>query len=88
MNEWSVLLAIIVILELIALVINNFIKPTNKKDIDTVRVIQQNTDAIQELTKEINSLTVNNLKDHEHFHSSINRLNKDVAILQEKHKND
>lgn len=88
MTEWGVFLIIICILELIALLTNTFIRPFNKKEMDNVKVIQQNTDAIIGLTKEINSLTVNNTKDHEHFHSSINKLNKDVAVLQEKHRND
>lgn len=88
MTEWEVLLVIIVILELIVLVLNNFINPSRKKDIDTVKVIQHNTDAINTLTDKIDSLTVSNNRDHEHFYSSINHLNKDVAVLKEKHRND
>jgi hypothetical protein len=88
MNEWGVFLAIIVILNFAVTILNNFVRPINKKELDTARVIQQNTDAIKELTKEINTLTVSNVRDHEHFHSSINRLNRDVAVLQEKHRND
>lgn len=88
MNEWGVFLAIVVILNFVTSIVTNFVRPSNKKEIDTARVIQQNTDAIKELTKEINTLTVSNVRDHEHFHSSINRLNRDVAVLQEKHRND
>lgn len=88
MNEWGVFLVIVSILSFITMIINTFVNPSNKKELDTARVIQQNTDAIKELTKEINTLTVSNVRDHEHFHSSINKLNRDVAVLQEKHRND
>ncbi len=80
MNEWGV---VIVIISLVGLIIS-FINPTVK----TTKVIQQNTDAINNLTKEINSLTTNNQKDHDHFFKEINSLNKHVALLQEKHKGD
>lgn len=88
MTEWGVLLAGLVVLDLIALVLNTFVNPSKKREIDTVKVIQHNTDAINNLTTKIDALTISNSKDHDHFHSSINRLNQDVAILQEKHRND
>lgn len=88
MTQWEVLLTGLVILELIVLVLNNFVNPSNKREMDTIKVIQHNTDAIKELTREINSLTIDNDKDHAHFHKSINSLDRELGILKQKHDSD
>jgi hypothetical protein len=88
MTEWNIFLVVVVILEFVVLITNNFINPSKKREIDTIKVIQHNTDAIKELTNEISSLTVSNSKEHEHFHRSINKLEKDVAVMKEKHDAD
>lgn len=88
MTQWEVLLVIIVVIELIVLVINNFVSPSTKNNLHIAKVIQKNTDAIENLTKEINSLTTDNEKDHNTFFKEINNLNKEVGILKEKHNSD
>ena len=88
MTQWEVLLAGLVILELIVLVINNFISPSAKNNLHIAKVIQKNTDAIDNLTKEISSLTTNNEKDHNTFFKEINNLNKEVGILKQQHNSD
>ena len=80
MTEWLVVTVIISLIGLISPIVGISVK--------TTKVIQQNTDAINTLTDKIDSLTSSNSKDHEHFHKSINTLKTDVAILQEKHRND
>ena len=80
MSEWLIFTVIVALI--------GFVTPIITLSVKTTKVIQQNTDAINNLTTEINSLTVNNNKDHDHFHSSINRLDRDVAVLKEKHRND
>ena len=88
MTQWEVLLVIIVVLELIVLVIDKFVNPANKKNLENVQVIQQNTDAINNLTEKIGTLTTGNQKDHDKFYKSINNLEQDVAVLKEKHNSD
>lgn len=80
MNEWQVVLVIISLIGLMSAVITPILK--------TTKVIQKNTDAINNLTTKLDEMTTNNSKDHDHFHSSINKLSKDVAVLQEKHRKD
>ena len=80
MSEWIIVTVVITLIGLIT--------PFVTLSVKTTKVIQQNTDAINNLTTEINSLTVSNNKDHDHFHSCINKHSVEIAILQEKHKND
>lgn len=76
MTAWQVVEIIISIAGLISLAV------------PLIRVIQKNTDAINSLTKELKDLTINNKTDHDHFFSSINKLNIDVELLKEKHRKD
>lgn len=52
------------------------------------KVIQQNTDAVNNLTAELKELTTTNKKDHDVFYSSINTIKMDVAVLKQKHDAD
>ena len=80
MDEWGVFQTIIVIVGFLVTIIPFVVKLTT--------VIQKNTYAINALTTELKELTINNNKDHEHFHRSINHLEQDVAILKEQHRKD
>lgn len=95
MTQWEVFLVIIVVLEFIALILNGFVNPRNKKDSDLTKVIQQNTDAINNLTDKLDTLTSENSKEHEDIYKTIdkhtehiNKNTKDLAVLKEKHKSD
>ena len=88
MDEWGVFLVIIVVIDLIATFLNVFIRPSNKNSLDTAKVIQENTYAINCLTEKIDDLTSSNKKDHDHFYRSINHLNTDVALIKQQHKAD
>ena len=72
MSEWLIVTVIAALIGLMT--------PFVTLSVKTTKVIQQNTDAINNLTSEIQTLTVNNDKDHAHFHSSINKLNVDMAV--------
>lgn len=80
MSEWLIVTVIAALIGLMT--------PFVTLSVKTTKVIQQNTDAINNLTSEIQTLTISNNKDHDHFHASINKLNVDMAILKEKHRND
>ncbi len=80
MTEWLIVTVIVALIGLIT--------PFVTLSVKTTKVIQQNTDAINNLTSEIQTLTVNNNKDHDHFHSCINKHSVEIAILKEKHRND
>lgn len=93
MDRWEIVLVAVVLLDLIVLILNNFVRPSQKKETEALKqhkelslVIQHNTDAINGLTEKIDELTSKNNKDHDHFFSSINNLNKEIAVLKEKHK--
>ena len=88
MTQWEVLLVFVVIVEFIALVIKNFVDPSNKRNLHVTQVIQKNTDAIENLTKEITKLTTDNKKEHDEFSKSINKLKHDVGLLKQKHESD
>ena len=77
MDNWQIFIVIGEIVALMAVIIPFFVKNS--------KVIQKNTDAINHLTEKMNDITVNNTRDHDHFHSSINALERDVAVLKEKH---
>lgn len=80
MNEWLIFTVIVALI--------GFVTPIITLSVKTTKVIQQNTDAINTLTDKIDTLTFNNSKDHDHFHTSINNLKQDVAVLKDKHRND
>ena len=80
MDNWGVFQTIICIVSFLAVVIPLFVRTAN--------VIQKNTIVINTLTEKLEELTVSNNKDHEHFHKSINQLEKDQALLESKHDSD
>ena len=80
MDNWGVFQTIICIVSFLAVVIPLFVRTAN--------VIQKNTIVINTLTEKLEDLTVSNNKDHEHFHKSINQLEKDYALLESKHESD
>ena len=80
MDNWGVFQTIICIVSFLAVVIPLFVRTAN--------VIQKNTIVINTLTEKLEDLTVSNNKDHEHFHKSINQLEKDHPLLASKHDSD
>ena len=88
MTEYEVILIGIVVLELIALILNTFINPSKNKEIDTVKVVQHNTDAVKALTDKIDALTITNNDEHEYFYENINNIKTDVEVLKQKHESD
>ena len=88
MNEWGVVLVAVVVLNIITSIINTFVNPNKKKEIDNVRVIQENTDAITNLTGKLTELTTENKRDHDEFYDSISGIKQDVALLRQKHESD
>ena len=80
MDNWGVFQTIICIVSFLAVVLPLFVRTAN--------VIQKNTIVINTLTEKLEELTVSNNKDHEHFHKSINQLEKDHALLESKHDSD
>ena len=80
MDNWSVFETIVYIVGFLVVIIPLFVKLSN--------IIQKNTMAINTLTEKIDDLTIANNKDHEHFHKSINDLEKKQAVLESKHDSD
>ena len=80
MDNWGVFQAIVYIVGFLVVIIPIFVRTSN--------IIQKNTMAINTLTEKIDDLTVSNNKDHEHFHKSINNLDKRQAVLESKHDSD
>ena len=74
MDNWGVFQTIICIVSFLAVVIPLFVRTAN--------VIQKNTIVINTLTEKLEDLTVSNNKDHEHFHKSINQLEKDLITCR------
>lgn len=91
MNEWGVFLVIVEVVGFLIMILTFILTRSDKrsdKDTDIAVVIQQNTDAINGLTKELRELSVDNKRDHDHFFSDINQLKLDVSNIKLKHDAD
>lgn len=84
MNEWQVI-------GLLAGILTFFVGtmiPLLKILLKVNSTIQGNTDTIKSLKETLDETIIENKKEHDHFFSSINKLNIEVNILQEKHRKD
>lgn len=91
MDEWGVFLVIVEVVGFLIMILTFILTRSDKrsdKDTDIAVVIQQNTDAINGLTKELRELSVDNKRDHDHFFSDINQLKLDVSSIKLKHDAD
>ena len=91
MDEWGVFLVIVEVVGFLVMILTFILTRSDKrsdKDTDIAVVIQQNTDAINGLTKELRELSVDNKRDHDHFFSDINQLKLDVSSIKLKHDAD
>lgn len=91
MDEWGVFLVIVEVVGFLVMILTFILTRSDKrsdKDTDIAVVIQQNTDAINGLTKELRELSVDNKRDHDHFFSDINQLKLDVSSIKLKHEAD
>ncbi|MGM9968907.1 MAG: hypothetical protein ACI35S_00755 [Anaeroplasma sp.] len=78
--EWQIVQTIVYIVSFLITVVGFGVKLSG--------VIQKNTHAINSLTERLKELTETNVRDHEHFYKSINKLKEDVTVLKEKHEAD
>lgn len=91
MEEWGVFLVIVEVVGFLIMILTFVLTRSDKrsdKDADIATVIQQNTDAINGLTRELRELSVDNKRDHDKFYSDINQLKIDVSGIKLKHDAD
>lgn len=80
MGEWDIFTTIVYVVTFLITVVT--------LGVSLSKVIQKNTIAINTLTEQLKELTKDNKKDHERYDDSISKLDRKVALLEQKHTSD